>query len=876
MSWIKILGQCKESPCRIRFKGKNDQKWSMLEVVKIAETRNHRYKATFVKEQLRYGSIDPLAACQELKDVIGQITDVDPGILGLVLECAHLMIDSLGQAPENVAQACGKLVMSILRAIRPRLLFAQVSLLGDTLVAIERWLDALQKHFGAADYMAEVNRWKKEGEILDFVFRFLQLVPPGSMEQGQARAINAAYEILVQCKEGPCRIRLPHLIAMSRFFSLKMEHPKAMKITECLKQYQDRYLVSVNAEPSKGMALMFGCDIKFPHPKGPCPETAMLPLAYVRYNRQSLPTERKYRGSLLLHPYNSSFTDKKWGLSALLSFTAMLPNTISARLVQNHTPGGRERRRWQLFDNGKKVGYIEGKDLESFEFHLTHFASSISDHFKYQNPGTHVLFANVMKRSSPVQKEIKTYCVRFMPKTQLVQHLVLAQCAKKLEPQSIVQVLSTCDGLKTVRVGDDGRLLSACWVAPWAPSVIKRKASYFSLDASFYALRPYVYCVPHVIYCNSSIPIGISIAPSETAGLYEQFFELLPGESAEQLRQKICITDEGSAVGSFLSSHGIRQVLCHRHLIQSFGASGLLGALVRLILKSSSPESFAKRKDYAKNVILEIEKRGKEIEKLDKYYTLIGESAGAKEDYVGKWALWLRGSVTNTTNHVESFHRTINMAVRPHGKKVGFVKALFIIIEEIKKKRDQWMRFAERNLKEAFTKLEKKGRCGDGQTCTCSLVRELSRRWNVEELFPCAHIDKDLWNDMFIKFKEAVLKKLRKVEDKLMMTLNGEIIVSRSLERPMFEVKPTAIPLPEHKDHQIGKREIRILTDEEKLPVKIASQIYPSFSSRLAFEVVSQICRSVTASDKGRSVAALFVDCYDAVDSRYAISRKTR
>ena len=170
------------------------------------------------------------------------------------------------------------------------------------------------------------------------------------------------------------------------------------------------------------------------------------------------------------------------------------------------------------------------------------------------------------ERSSPIAKSLKRYLVRAMSKTQLVQHLRLSKCAKKLEPQSIIQVLATCDGLKSVHFGHDESILSTCWVAPWAPSAISN-ASYFILDASFYALRPYVYCVPHVIHCNTSIPIGISVAASETAALYEQFFNLLPGESREKLREKICITDEGSAVQSFLSSNGIQQVLCHRHLM---------------------------------------------------------------------------------------------------------------------------------------------------------------------------------------------------------------------------------------------------------------------------------------------------------------------
>ena len=57
------------------------------------------------------------------------------------------------------------------------------------------------------------------------------------------------------------------------------------------------------------------------------------------------------------------------------------------------------------------------------------------------------------------------------------------------------------------------------------------------------------------------------------------------------------------------------------------------------------------------------------------------------------------------------------------------------------------------------------------------------------------------------------------------------------------------------------------------MAVKLASQIYPSFRSRLVFEVVSQICRTVVANGEGKPVAVLFVDCYDAVAGRYSISR---
>ena len=80
--------------------------------------------------------------------------------------------------------------------------------------------------------------------------------------------------------------------------------------------------------------------------------------------------------------------------------------------------------------------------MESFEFHLTHFISSLFEHSKSQNKTIHVLFADALKRSSPVQKEIKKYCVRFMPKTQLVHFFQLVGLLLGLRQQSRRRVTS--------------------------------------------------------------------------------------------------------------------------------------------------------------------------------------------------------------------------------------------------------------------------------------------------------------------------------------------------------------------------------------------------------------------------------------------------
>ena len=48
-----------------------------------------------------------------------------------------------------------------------------------------------------------------------------------------------------------------------------------------------------------------------------------------------------------------------------------------------------------------------------------------------------------------------------------------------------------------------------CWIAEWAFDSFSFSRKYLQLDASFYALQPYVYCVPLLIINNASLPLGV-------------------------------------------------------------------------------------------------------------------------------------------------------------------------------------------------------------------------------------------------------------------------------------------------------------------------------------------------------------------------------
>lgn len=69
------------------------------------------------------------------------------------------------------------------------------------------------------------------------------------------------------------------------------------------------------------------------------------------------------------------------------------------------------------------------------------------------------------------------------------------------------------------------------WFSPYLDFIINSDQfnliTTIELDATFNALDPYVISVPHLIYRNTGIPIGILVSLSESASLYSIFFESL-------------------------------------------------------------------------------------------------------------------------------------------------------------------------------------------------------------------------------------------------------------------------------------------------------------------------------------------------------------
>lgn len=79
-------------------------------------------------------------------------------------------------------------------------------------------------------------------------------------------------------------------------------------------------------------------------------------------------------------------------------------------------------------------------------------------------------------------------------------------------------------------------------------------ADVIELDASFFLLSPYVYCIPTAIINNESFPLGVSVGPSEKYLLYQnfyQFIEELDPNIRHHLNTIPILSDQGVLSGSF-------------------------------------------------------------------------------------------------------------------------------------------------------------------------------------------------------------------------------------------------------------------------------------------------------------------------------------
>ena len=89
-------------------------------------------------------------------------------------------------------------------------------------------------------------------------------------------------------------------------------------------------------------------------------------------------------------------------------------------------------------------------------------------------------------------------------------------------------------------------------------SAVIEKTNFLELDCSFYAVEPYIYCMPLAIINNESLPLGLSVGPSESLQIYSQFYELFSKKYPDKKITSLpLLSDEGKALKALTSRYKI-------------------------------------------------------------------------------------------------------------------------------------------------------------------------------------------------------------------------------------------------------------------------------------------------------------------------------
>lgn len=295
------------------------------------------------------------------------------------------------------------------------------------------------------------------------------------------------------------------------------------------------------------------------------------------------------------------------------------------------------------------------------------------------------------------------------------------------------------------------------WISPWSIEFLKMKG-YIQIDASFYALRPYVYFVPLLIIDNAAIPLGIVIGPSENQKLFDLFYDYLYSiDPTIDMSKFPILSDEGKAIQSFSNNHNLIHFYCYRHLIEKVGSNSILGEITRKLLYQTSIESFNQSligfsrdiNTYISHSLITI----KQVNTFSKIFSLyrFGKYV-LPQTWKYQHGIWNRMNygVSTCSNHIERLHRTMNEST----SNIRSVKNRFNIV--IKKLFDYYNNFEINSRKQAEHLLKKfydyanKHDFDVNISCpyNCGWNTIYSYRFGIKD-FPCVHTILSYSNNCF-------------------------------------------------------------------------------------------------------------------------------
>jgi hypothetical protein len=152
------------------------------------------------------------------------------------------------------------------------------------------------------------------------------------------------------------------------------------------------------------------------------------------------------------------------------------------------------------------------------------------------------------------------------------------------------------------------------------------------------------------------------------------------------------VTDQGTALQSFVKRFNLHWKLCHRHIIESVGASSLIGQWVRRILACYT---FSEYEAVHRGILSEMQLLEALYPHRGRAYDTLRRLCGLLEDdhplsTKAHWALWERLGCPRTTNSAESVNGHLNFDIK---SDKDFISRLTCIIKHFHLRyqtRNQW------------------------------------------------------------------------------------------------------------------------------------------------------------------------------------------
>jgi hypothetical protein len=247
-----------------------------------------------------------------------------------------------------------------------------------------------------------------------------------------------------------------------------------------------------------------------------------------------------------------------------------------------------------------KVSKIQGR-VRKLETRNDKGIIPMTKHHPFRIFGKHILDAISNELSNEersfLEEHVFSHGHQFYQSLQETQATDLEMLLNSIPGIFFIELRDPLESSNCSLMHQDKEIVQLTYIHPLALSIV-HNTSYFQIDASFKALKPYAFSIPLAIIQNDALPLGLQMSPTEKGALYETFFKHLltiiheRGNPEFSFEFAPFLSDHGKGLMTFVESINGRHYFCYRHLIEAVGSSTFASLILRRLLFTSSFEEY--------------------------------------------------------------------------------------------------------------------------------------------------------------------------------------------------------------------------------------------------------------------------------------------